>query len=135
MLLQDSVKIVVCFVVSVLLLLDIIFKFRKGVLVENLRGWGLLSPVYLSIIGGVSIYISGLVSWVLLIVSAICSTTLAEFSNNVDKPGEDIQMKTYRILQSKQLMAYVLVFSELVCLGSLLHKFVGLFTTVLGAFL
>lgn len=129
---EDEIKLLVCFVLSVLCLVDIVLKFKKGFLVEEIRDWGFISPVYLVIIGGISIYIVGWVGWLLLIISSFCATDLVRFRHTLDKPGEDIKSKNYRLLQVKQLQAYLVIVSELICCGYVLANLLKFANIVLN---
>lgn len=133
---EYEIKFIVCFVLSVLFLSDILLKFRfkPGHLLEDIGIWGILSPVYLAIMGGISIFVVGWVGWLLLVVASFCATDLVRFRHTLDKPGEDAKERNYRLLQVKQFQAYLLVVSELICCGYTVSHIFGLFNTVLSNF-
>ena len=112
----------------VVLLADLLLKFRRGFLVGSLRDWGFLSPVDLCFVGGVSAYIVGFPGWVLLFIAAIVSTSLVRFLNpvpDVEQVEDTFIQRNRRFLKSNELQAYFLVASELVCCGFVLSRMVS----------
>ena len=123
----DVLNLALAATLSIMFIVDIILKFKKGFLLEKLRDWGFLSPVYLCFMGGLSIYIVGFVGWLLLVVSALVSTNLVRFRHVIDLPNaqDDAVARNCRLLQSLEIQAYALVVSELICCGFVVTKFFG----------
>jgi hypothetical protein len=85
--------LILSFVLSCLLVTDIVLKFRRGFLLDALRDWGFLSPLHLCFVGGISAYVVGFPGWLLLVVAALVSTSLVQFKN---ARGERIGMLWFR---------------------------------------
>lgn len=116
---SDYFKLVICVVLITLLLVDCVKKFRDVSVIRDLRHWGFLPPFYVTLLGGVSLYVIGWHGWVLVLVGAIVSTATLNVQR-VDAPGEDTQSVDALVRSSMNTQAYLLGACELFCLCSLL---------------
>lgn len=132
----EVIKLSIYSIIFVILLVDVIMKFRRGIVIENIRTWGLISPVYLSLIGGISIYLVGWVGWVLMVIAAVVSTDILEHPKpgvgavNEQDPDVSLTPLNKIVVRSRANQCSILVIAEFLCLGVIASNIFGLSQTV-----
>ena len=126
------ISLFISFVVASLLFVDILLKFRENI-VENVKCWGFISPMFSCLIGGLSAYVHWL-GWFLVVVAGIVATDTINYKHiqntkdiSFGNESEILAEFTNKINSARILQANFLVFSELICFCAVAYSFIALF--------
>lgn len=125
-------RLIITVAVFVVLLADVVMRFRRGFVIDSLRDWGFVPPFCLAVIGGLVVYCSSWIGWLLVVIGAIISSDILEF-RVIDPPGSGDRAvsKASLVARSKSVQGGLLAICEIICLSAIVSNLVGIIDQML----